>query len=97
MSEEDFSKGKLKKTKRKEDESAASAAKAKEEEEAKKKAEEEKEEEVELGKDGRPIIKFKKVDVTQVSSRKLLKKKENKGKPGIKNETLLSFGDDGDE
>jgi hypothetical protein len=85
MSEEDFSKGKLKKTKRKEDEAASSAAKAKEEEEP------------ELDKDGRPIIKFKKVDVTQVGNRKLVKKKEGKGKPGIKNETLLSFGDDGDE
>lgn len=97
MSEDDFSKGKLKKSKRREEEGGASKEAAKAEEEARKRAEEEKEEEPELDKDGRPIIRFKKVDVTQVGSRKLAKKKEGKGKPGVKNETLLSFGDDGDE
>jgi hypothetical protein len=98
MGQDDFVLSKMKKSKRQGDGDDDGKGNANEKTDGKKKEETKKaeEEKIEYDKDGRPIIKFRKVDAVSNPNKKNVKKLEGgkEKKPGVKNQTLLSFGDD---
>jgi hypothetical protein len=93
MAQDDFVMSKIKKSKRSGDGDGKDAPAGQNPEDIKdsKKTEED---EITYDKDGRPIIKFRKVEAANPKKNPKKSEGSKDKKPGVKNQTLLSFGDD---